>query len=258
LSLSPKSLDGSVESEGDREREKGLGRALVLKKDAQTREEQLRLLRRSLEREEEERDRDREDAPFLERVSETENEIERDREEDIEELGGERESTAWSRTYDSLNVLLGQPIRLVFKYTLPALHPTPPPSLPLSPTQSSHDCENPMPPSLPLSSTLSNGSLSPSNPNYVPLSRALSILALSVLCISLLASAIVVISESFISRLGIGTATMGATLVALGSEVSLFLFLLHFVFVYFNKFLRTSLSLSLTHSLSRSQTPSVQ
>lgn len=53
----------------------------------------------------------------------------------------------------------------------------------------------------------------------VPLWRAISCFAMSIVGISVLASCIVAISESLISSLELETATVGATLVAFGSEV---------------------------------------
>ena len=54
----------------------------------------------------------------------------------------------------------------------------------------------------------------------VPLWRAILVLVISILCIGFLAGAIVSLSESMVRHMGIGTSTLGATLVALGAEVS--------------------------------------
>ncbi len=217
-------------SDSNDERERDFGRALVIKKDAQ-REDQLRALRLSLDSE---RERDsveegeREDEPFL-------------ASQDVEPASAS--SSACSRTYDSLSTILGRPIRLFFEYAFPALHPPL-----LKQTQS---------PSRPVEEVVEEGDRLPGtvsgrerdkDPNYVPLWRALTILGLSVFCISLLASAIVFISESFISRLGISTATMGATLVALGSEVSLSLSLS--LSLFYTIYVYICLTISITLSLS--------
>ena len=55
--------------------------------------------------------------------------------------------------------------------------------------------------------------------NVVSLPRACSVLCMSIVMIGVLASVIVGLSESLIGYLGVDSSTLGATLVALGSEV---------------------------------------
>ena len=122
--------------------------------------------------------------------------------EDIEEaVPASVASSSWHRFYEYITRIVAVPIRWVFHYTFPSLHPT--------------DTFSALVPSQDHIATVVNH-------EAVPLWRACAVLFASIVCISLLASLIVAISESFVSNLGIGTATMGATLVALGSEVSAF------------------------------------
>jgi Ca2+/Na+ antiporter len=55
---------------------------------------------------------------------------------------------------------------------------------------------------------------------YIPLGVVSTVLGVSIVCISVFASLIVAISQSMVETLDIGSSTMGATLVALGAEVS--------------------------------------
>lgn len=118
--------------------------------------------------------------------------------EDIEEaIPPSISSSSLQRSYEYVSRFVSVPIRWLFHHAFPSLHPSEA-SLPFNPSASAPE-------------EISH--------ELVPLWRACSVLFASILCISILASVIVVISESFVSNLGIGTATMGATLVALGSEV---------------------------------------
>lgn len=116
-----------------------------------------------------------------------------DLEEDIESASiPSVESGVIERFFEMTNRCFSTPIREVLRNILPKLHP------------------------------LQHASGVQDNlSQYVPLWRAVLCLAMSVLCISLLASTIVAISESLISNMSLDSATVGATLVAFGSEVLL-------------------------------------
>lgn len=100
------------------------------------------------------------------------------------------ESGPIERVLDFANRCISTPIREILKNILPKLHPTH--------TNIQHH------------SHLSQ---------LVPFWRAVFCFLSSIMVISILASCIVAVSESMISALNLETATVGATLVAFGSEV---------------------------------------
>lgn len=97
-------------------------------------------------------------------------------------------STIVLRSYELVLRSISVPIRKLFQYIMPTLH-------------------------------VVSTTLPASHPQYVPLSRALSVLLMCFVCISLSASVIVMVSESLIKSLHIDSAVVGATVVALGSEI---------------------------------------
>lgn len=109
-------------------------------------------------------------------------------EEDIEEASSpSAESSFYSRTLDHFNRLMMMPIRWTLSRILPSLHSSPSPA---------------------------------GEEDFVPLWKVSTVLGMSIVFISISASVIVTFSEALVQSLNIDSSTIGATLVALGAEVS--------------------------------------
>lgn len=105
------------------------------------------------------------------------------------------------------------PVQHLARGLLPSLHPQIPHFIIGNNSHSSSNNAN--------SSNSGGGNRNPVVGNYkVPLKRAIFVLLSSILAIGVLAVSIVVFCESVIAKLGFSSTAMGATLVALGAEVS--------------------------------------
>lgn len=140
-----------------------------------------------------------------------------DLEEDIEavQVTNNTASTSIEAVAEAINRTMSAPIREILRHLLPRLQSES--IVPLS-----HSVNN------------SNNSNNPSGDHHsgaVPLWRAILCLVASIFAISLLASTIVAVSESFIVSLHLDSSTVGATLVAFGSEVSLQLVVYHLLYL---------------------------
>ncbi len=153
-------------------------------------------------------------------------------------------ANAFERTMSYVNTCIASPIQYALSWVLPQLHPRPtsaliplsanlslvapeesfalvPPPYAHSPVRdrSPHSGGGGRSPSPTTNAAAPLVSADSNKSELVPLWRAVSVLVVSILCIGLLASAIVTLSEALVRSMGVDTSTLGATLVALGAEI---------------------------------------